>query len=271
MFPGGFPGSFPMGGPGVPKQSGLGDNFYVSGYDLSGDIGSLGNVGGGPTPLEVTGIDKSAFERIGGIKDGRIQYSPWFNPATDQAHKVLGALPTGNVLQTYCRGTFLGAAAFSLLAKQLNHDGSRATDGALTFSGEGQAAAGTPGEWGRLHTAGIRTDTAAAQGASVDWGAGPPGPTTNFGLAAYLHVMEFTGTSATVTIQSSSDNGGADAWAAVTGGAFAAVTAARTWQRIATAPNLAIERYLRVVTTGTFTNFKFAVAVVRQYTAPEGT
>jgi hypothetical protein len=248
----------------MSKQSGLGDAFYVSGHDVSGDIGSLGNVGGGPTPLEVTGIDKSAFERIGGVLDGRIEYSPWFNPAIGRAHEVLAALPTGNVLQTYCRGTALGAPAASLIAKQLNHDGTRANDGALTFSGQGQASAGVPLEWGRLATAGVRHDTTATNGASID-DAAP----SAFGLSAYLHVMAFTGTSATIKLQSSSDNGGADAWTDLTGGGFTAVTAAPGWQRIQTAPNAAIERYLRVISTGTFTVLDFAVVICRQEVEPE--
>lgn len=243
----------------MAKQSGLGDAFYVSGHDLSGDIGSLGNVGGGPTPLEVTSIDKSAIERIGGIRDGRMEYSPWFNPAAGRAHEVLAALPTGHVLQTYCRGTALGAPAACLIAKQLNHDGTRANDGALTFSGQGQAAAGIALEWGRLGTAGVRADTTATNGASIDDGAA-----TEFGLSAYLHVMAFTGTSATVTLQTSSDDGGGDAWADLPDGGFTTVTEAPGWQRIETAHDATVERYLRVVTTGTFTVLDFAVVICRQ-------
>jgi hypothetical protein len=30
----------------MAKQSGLGDNLYVAGYDLSGDIGSLETISG---------------------------------------------------------------------------------------------------------------------------------------------------------------------------------------------------------------------------------
>ena len=71
-----------------------------------------------------------------------------------------------------------------------------------------------------------------------------------------------TGTNATFTIQSSSDDGAGDAFAAVTGGAFTQVTGVG-WERIQTARALAIERYLRVAVTGTFTSVTFAVIVVR--------
>lgn len=241
----------------MAKQSGLGDALYVAGYDLSGDVGSLGRVGGGPAAMEVTGIDKAAFERIGGLRDGGVEYSAWFNPGIDRAHDVLSVLPTADQVLTYCRGTALGSPAACLVGKQINYDPTRAADGALTIAV--QALANGYGlEWGRLLTAGKRTDTAATNGASLDLGAA----STAFGLQAYLHVFAFTGTSVTVKLQESSDDGAGDAWADVVGGAFAAATGI-TSQRIATAAGQTVERYLRVVTTGTFSNAVVAVAVVR--------
>jgi hypothetical protein len=84
-------------------------------------------------------------------------------------------------------------------------------------------------------------------------------------LQAYLHVFSFAGTSVTVKLQESSDNGGGDAFADVTGGAFTAATG-RTWQRIATGTQN-VKRYLRVVTTGTFSSAVFAVMVAYNRTA----
>lgn len=241
----------------MSKQSGLGDALYIAGYDLSGDIGAVNSIGGGPALLEVTGIDKSAFERIGGLRDGRIDYTAYFNPALGQAHSRLSALPTGDVILSYYRGTALGGASANLVAKQLNYDPTRADDGAFTFTGQNQGN-GYGLEWGTSLTAGKRTDTTATNGTSVDFGTG----STSFGLQAYLHVFSFTGTSVTVKLQESSDNGAGDAWADVTGGGFTAATGI-TSQRIETARNLTVERYLRVVTTGTFSNAVFAVSVNR--------
>jgi hypothetical protein len=241
----------------MAKQGGLGDNLYVAGYDLSGDIGSLSRIGGGPSPLEVTAIDKSAMERIGGKRDGGIEYSAYFNPSTGQAHERLSALPTGDVIMTYCRGTALGSPAAAMVAKQINYDGSRGDDGSLTFAVQAQAN-GFGLEWGRQLTAGKRTDSTGTTGASVDLGVG----STLFGLQAYLQVFAFTGTSVTVKLQESSNDGAGDAFADVAGGAFAAATAI-TSERIATAAGLTVERYLRVVTTGTFSNAVFSVTVVR--------
>jgi hypothetical protein len=242
----------------VAKQTGLGDNLYLGGIDLSGDTGSIGNVGGGIAVLDTTGIDKSAYERIGGLQDGRIEWVSHFNPAADQAHDALSTLPTTSRIGTYCRGTSLGSAAAGLVGKQVNYDPSRGNDGAMTIAVNIQASDGEPLEWGVLGTAGKRTDTAATNGASIDNGAA-----STDGLVAYLHVFAFTGTSCTVTLQESADDGGADSWAAVVGGAFTAATAVGA-ERIATATGLAVERYLRVVTSGTFTSCTFAVVIARR-------
>ena len=78
----------------MAKSSGLGDNCYIGGYDLSGDIMALSKVSGGPATLDVTAINKSAHERIGGIRDGALDFSSAFNPSPNQEHPVLAALPT---------------------------------------------------------------------------------------------------------------------------------------------------------------------------------
>lgn len=241
----------------MSKQSGLGDALYIAGYDLSGDIGAVNSIAGGPAALEVTGIDKLAPERIGGLRDGHIDYTAFFNTAVGRAHARLSPLPTSDVIISYFRGTTLGGASANLVAKQLNHDGTRADDGAFTFAGS-NVGNGYGLEWGTSMTAGKRTDSTATNGTSVDFGTG----STTFGLQAYLHVFAFTGTSVTVKLQESSDNGVGDAFADVVGGGFTAATGV-TSQRIATSSVQTVERYLRVVTTGTFSNAVFAVSVAR--------
>lgn len=240
----------------MAKSTGLGDQLYVDGIDLSGDVGSLSGIGGGPAALDVTGIDKSGFERIGGLRDGAIEFSAFFNPA--RAHLKLNDLPTGDVQVMYCRGTTLGNPAAAMVAKQVNYDGTRGDDGAFTFKVTAQAN-GDGLEWGRLLTAGKRSDSSGTNGSSVDFGAAGSN-----GLQAYLQVFAFTGTSVTVKLQSSSDDGAGDAFADVSGGAFLAATGTGG-QRITVSGS--IERYLRVVTTGTFTAATFAVVVVRNDTA----
>lgn len=65
----------------MTKTSGLGDNCYVGGYDLSGDIASMDQVSGGPATLDVTAISQSAHQRIGGIRTGGMQFTSWFEVA----------------------------------------------------------------------------------------------------------------------------------------------------------------------------------------------
>lgn len=167
----------------MAKQTGLGDNFYLSGVDLSGDVNALGNVGGSVATLEATGIDKSAHERMTGQRDGGIDFATYFNDATGQEHATLKALPTTDVVGLYARGTTLGNAAAGLLAKQANYAWTRAADGALTGAvqllGNGFAC-----EWCQLLTAGKRTDTGAANGTAVDGGAQTTAANITSGSAA---------------------------------------------------------------------------------------
>lgn len=457
------------------KQSGLGDGLVVDGTDLSGDTGSLGRISGGPAALTTTGIDKSAFERIGGLRDGGVDWSSWFNPVSGQAHAKLSTLPTTNRVITYQRGTALGSPAACLVGKQIDYAPTRGDDGAMTIAVQSQSN-GYGLEWGKQVTAGTRTDTGATNGTGVEFGysgedylslpgtagnyastpdaaaldivgdldirariapndwtpatdstivakynvtgnqrsymlllnatgtltfqfsadgltgiiktstadlsalaagatkwvratidvdngaagydvkfytsddgstwtqlgatvttatatsifastavlelgsrssgtselfagkifqadvksgiggtsvATPIATTTGitdatgkvwtvngtaylssrtrYGLQAYLQVLSFTGTDATIKLQSSSDNAATDAYADVTGGAFTQVTTAPTSERIATAGTLEIERYLRVVTTttGGFTGLSFIVVVAANITETE--
>lgn len=248
----------------MAKQSGLGDNFYLGGYDLSGDTNSLGSISGSIAVLETTGINKSAMERIGGLRDGHIEWTSYFNPAEGQAHEALSSLPTTDRLLTYARGVTLGNPAACLVGKQIGYDPTRADDGALSIAV--RVDANQYGlEWGKQLTAGLRTDTGATTGTSVDFGTG----STAFGLQAYLQVTEFTGTDVTITLEESSDDAAADAFAAVTGGVFTAVTSGPTTERIQTARGQTVERYLRVVTstTGGFSSLSFSVVVVRNDTS----
>lgn len=153
----------------MSKQSGLGDGLLVDGTDLSGDTGSLGRIGGGPASLEVTGINKSAMERIGGLRDGGIDWSSWFNPASGAAHAKLSTLPTTNRIITYQRGTSLGSPAACLVGKQIDYAPTRGDDGAMTIALQAQAN-GFGLEWGKQLTAGTRTDTGAANGTGVAFG-----------------------------------------------------------------------------------------------------
>ena len=242
----------------MTKKSGLGAQFYVGGYDLSNDTGSVNNLGSPRGVLDVTGMNKEAYERLLSHKDGIVDWSSWFNPASDQAHEALSALPTADSLITFAQNDAIGDVAGNLVARQINYDGTRTPDAGFSF---GVNALGDlyGMEWGQLLTAGLRTDTGATNGAGLE---SLSGASTAFGLQAYCHLMEFTGTSVTIKLQGD-DNSGFTSATDVTDGSFGALSTPRTWHRLATANDQTIERYLRVATTGTFSHAVFVVAVIR--------
>jgi hypothetical protein len=238
----------------VAKETGLGDNFYVAQYDLSGDTQVADTISSAQTPFDKTGINRLGYERITGQRTGNIAWKSHFNPGVGAEHDALSGLPTSDVIASYFhRPSAVGNPAASLVAKQIDYKGSRDTKGDLIFSVDAQSNRYAT-EWGIGLTPGILIQTGAGAGTGVN----DVAATTNFGLQAYLHVFAFTGTSATIAIQASSDNGAGDAYATVTGATFTSVTAP-TSERIQTANNVAVEKWLRVLTTGTFTVLQFAI------------
>jgi hypothetical protein len=152
----------------MSKRSGLGQLLLVGGLDLSGDVGSLSNVHGGPSPLDVTPINKAAMARIGGRLDGGMDFMAFFDDAL--SHPALAALPTGNVITMLATASTAGAPAACMVGKQLDYAGTLGADGSLTFAVP-NVANGFGLEWCELLTAGLRTDTGATNGTSLDGGA----------------------------------------------------------------------------------------------------
>ena len=239
----------------MAKRSGLGSVLYYDGYDLSGDKQSF-SIASPMTPIDVTAINKSAVERIGGRRDGSMSSVSFFNPAVGQGHEVESALLLTDRIYTIGIGATIGSPAAMLVAKQIGYDPTRTAEGELTFSLEAQGN-GYGLEWGELLTAGTRTDTGATNGASLDLTG-----STAFGAQFYLHVTAFTGTDVTIKIQDSADD---SSFTDLTAGAFTSVTTGPQSQRIQTARNATVRRYLRVATatTGGFTSVSFVVSAVK--------
>ena len=244
----------------MAKTSGLGDRLFIGGNDISGDINAVDKIAGPLALINVTDITQSANSRLGGKRDGAIDFTAYFDPAIGASHPVLAALPTGDVLVTYIRGAALGNPAANMWARQVNYDGTRSATGELTFkvSAVGDAYGL---EWCDQLTAGPRTDTAATNGASVDLTT----VSTAFGWQAYLQAIAITGTSCTVDIQDSADG---TTFADLAGATFTAFTAGATFQRLQSSSSTAtVRRYLRVITSGTFSSATFAVSICRNLTA----
>jgi hypothetical protein len=247
------------------RSTGLGAALWVAGYDVGASTNSLSRIGGGNTPIPMTDITQAAMAREGGQRDGGMDIVSYWNPDAGGSHDVYSPLPRTDEVATYAAYTpAIGTPSASCIGKALNYDGNRAQDGGFLLNVSVQAN-GYGLQWGYLATAGMRTDTAATAAAAVtayDQLTVSPGA---FGLVMFVHLKAFTGTSVTIKLQESSDNG-ADAYADVVGATTGALTTAPQAVRVATG-SIAVERYLKVVTTGTFSNAVFAVQVYRHRVA----
>lgn len=244
----------------MTKATGLAANLYVGGYNVSGSTASLSDIGGGPKPIVQTDITQSAQARAGGVRDGRINAVAYFNADTDAGHDAFSPLPRTDVLVSYHHAAATaGNPAVALVAKQVGYDLTRGADGSLTLAVN--ALANRYGlEWGVQATSGVRTDTAGSNGTSIDLTT----VSTEFGWQAYVHVFALTGTNVVVTLQDSAND---SAFTNLSGGAFTSITSAHQWQRLEGGRTDTVRRYLRAVSSGTFTSASFAVVFVRNDTA----
>ena len=243
----------------MSKESGIGDYLFLDAVDLSGDIGSVSSISAPFGVLPITDITQSAPERLAGEMDGGITFSSYFNPDPGRAHVKLSALPRTNVQGSYFHRGIIGNPAASLIALQVGYDPNRGADGSLAINTSLTASYGSPLDWGYQLTAGKRTDTTATNGAALD----QVTVSTAFGWQAYLHVFSFTGTDITITLQDSANN---SAWTNLTGGAFTTLTAAGQ-QRLAGGATATVRRYVRAITSGTFSSCTFAINFVRNLSA----
>lgn len=313
----------------MAKASGLGDNFYIAGYDLSGDIASIDSItapigsidstaikqlahsrlfsqrdaawsfttmfesntgvtspgipgstsplvstynfpvyvtviGGTGTQVSINGVNQGSFDGtylLPALGTIILTYSiiptSWVWIAQPAEHQGLAPQPNTDMVACYFRGTAIGNPAAGMVCKQLDYDPTRATDGTLTMKVDLQSN-GFGMEWGTQLTPGIRIDLAATVGAFIDQGAG-----SAFGAQAYFELLDFVGTSVTIDIQSATTSGGSYTTTGLTTTAMTALGA----QRLATANNLTINEFIKVITTGTFTYAAFAVMMNRNAAA----
>jgi hypothetical protein len=134
----------------MPKQSGLAwtalsvDTSGGSATDIRNDITNMEFA----TPRETqnsTGIDKSAFERIGLLADFSITLNGVFNPDASKSHVVLSTVPSTSVART----TTITIGGKSLAPEVLYTDYAltRGEDGSLVWSSPGVLQDGTVPTW----------------------------------------------------------------------------------------------------------------------------
>jgi hypothetical protein len=96
---------------------------------------------------DVTGIDKSAIERLLLLADFSITLNGVFNPATNQEHDVFKTVPSTSVNRTVnitTNAKNLNQASAVLFT---DYQISRGQDGSLTFSVPGVLASGAVPTW----------------------------------------------------------------------------------------------------------------------------
>lgn len=209
----------------------------------------------------MTGIDKSAPERIYGRKDAGAAFNAWFNDAitagAEGSHTVLKALPATDIQAAYLRGIGLGSPAFCFQAKQVDYNPTRSAEGDLSAAVQALANA-YGGNWCDQYTAGKVTHASAANGAAIDLGS----VSTLFGMTAYLQVFSVATGTVVGRMEDSADN---VTFAAIAGLTFTGL-AARGAERLATGATATIRRYTRFASTGVFTN-AVAFAAAERHTA----
>ena len=134
----------------MAKKNGLGATLSVddsggTARAISNDVLSL-SVSTPRSMQDVTGIDKSAMERLLTLVDGKMDYAVVFNDtANTGSHNVLKTVPSSAVNRTHTYAVQGVTLAMEMVIG--DYPLSRAADGALTASISAQLADGAVPTW----------------------------------------------------------------------------------------------------------------------------
>jgi len=237
----------------VAKKNGLAQEFFIEGYELSGDVGSLQDVSSPHEVLEVPVINKSGMVRVAGRSDGAISFNSWFDDASELAFDATKGLPTADSVILYALGGAVNDAAAFLTAKRVEYGWVEGADGSLELSITARSAIGIPLEWGVMLSAGKITHSSASSSASRDDGA-----SSSKGAIAVVEIVDTDSGTPTIVIEDSPND---SSWSTLI--SFTAVASGSEPKAERKTVTGTINRYLRITTTGTFSNCDFAVAYRR--------
>tara|TARA_R110002020_G_scaffold463716_1_gene683930 strand:- start:1852 stop:2562 length:711 start_codon:yes stop_codon:yes gene_type:complete len=235
----------------MAKTSGLNTRIYVAGYDISGDANSLDGVGYTQNNMITTPINKDANTRIVGMVDGAISVNVFFEATSEHAALLSSnKLPTGDRVVMVPMGSAIGDAGIGLVAKQSNYDISQGGTSSPVSASAAFQANGYPPEFGVMLTAHDDTHSSAASNASVDNSA-----SSSNGGAGYIQAFSLASGTPTVKVEHSANN---SSWSDLL--TFTASTAISSQYKTVSGT---VNRYIRVTSTGTFSNLKFACLFYR--------
>jgi hypothetical protein len=133
----------------VAKESGIGmtvtvDDAAAAGQAITNDVTSISF----STPRglqDITGLDKSAIERLLLLADGTVTINGVFNDDSNKSHAVFKTVPTTSVSRTvvivHSGQTLTMECMFS------DYSLNRAQDGSLTWTATGSLSNGTAPTW----------------------------------------------------------------------------------------------------------------------------
>jgi len=242
----------------LAKVNGLNVRLYVEGYDLSGDANALSGLGYTSELLDVTTLDVEAKKRIVGIADAEISVDAFFDPASSRSHAVWtsnsGKQPTADQEVLVPMGSAVGDPCVGLVSKQGTYSTTRSPGSAISASVTYTTSDGSGLDFGTMLTAHDDTHSSAGSGTVVDGGAA-----TSNGGAGYLQVLSVASGSVTVNLQESTSSGGS--YSNFMTFSTVATAGAPTSERLTMEGT--VQRYIKVTTTGTFSDAKIAVGFTR--------
>lgn len=241
----------------MAKKSGFQMGAFVAGYDLSGDVGAINDISTPRAVFDVSNLDKTAVERLLGRADGAFSFANWFNDAAGQTHPALSGLPTTDVMAIVAMGNAVGDPAFFGVFKQVGYDPTKNADGSVTETIEGVGTVGSDQligtEWGKMLTALSDSFASASSAASYDDTA-----QTTDGVRAMIQPISLGSGTPTVVIEDSAND---STWATLV--TFGTVEVNVPEEVMASGT---VDQYLRITTTGTFTDLVIALAYRRGLT-----
>ena len=135
----------------MAKQTGLGDYFAVDNSagslkDISNDVTGLG-VNIAQNLIDITGIDKSAMERLIALGDGSFTVSGVFNSAANMSHAVFSTRTGTRTVDYKIGGNTQGNPYLTMECLVDGYNLTRGADGTLTFTAGLQLQSGTTPTW----------------------------------------------------------------------------------------------------------------------------
>ncbi len=135
----------------MAKQSGMGDYFAVDDSSgslrtISNDVTSIG-VNVGQALIAITGLDKSAVERLIGLADGSFSVSGVFNPTSNMSHDVFKTRTGTRTVDYKIGGNTSGNPYLTMECLVDSYVLARGSDGSLTFTAGLQLQSGTSPAW----------------------------------------------------------------------------------------------------------------------------